>query len=430
MCWYCRVIIATIISILFTGCVVNQQTYTPPIGKKVFQQEDKLIVEALFYSDKNISKSIKIFDNLYQKSKKPIYLKEQIIYSFSTNEYNQTLNLIDKFIKNYPKQKEEVIKYKAFIYIKKKQYQKAISLIQEILKSKRNLDLYRLMAYIYILEKKYNLAINYLKSAYSINHSEKILAEMGDLFFKHLKRPNEAISYYQTHIRLYGCSELICKRLATIYRFLYDNENLIEIYKKLYKNSGNPEYARKVVFIYLIDKKYQEAIRFVKKNQLDKNLLIFIYKKKFEDKKDYKTAYKLYKLTKVPKLFFLYSVYKFNSSKKDKKAIENVIANMENLLKMKPDNPIYLNYFGYILIKYDVDYKRGIELVKKALKISPNVPEYLDSLAWGYYKIGECKKAETIINKVDIKEKEVEYHKKMIRRCNDDFRKDNQKNRR
>ena len=81
-------------------------------------------------------------------------------------------------------------------------------------------------------------AINYLKSAYSINHSEKILAEMGDLFFKHLKRPNEAISYYQTHIRLYGCSELICKRLATIYRFLYDNENLIEIYKKLLKIFG------------------------------------------------------------------------------------------------------------------------------------------------------------------------------------------------
>ena len=46
-----------------------------------------------------------------------------------------------------------------------------------------------------------------------------------------------------------------------------------------------------------------------------------------------------------------------------------------------------------------MDIKKGIKLVKEALLKEPNSPFYLDSLAWGYYKIGKCKEAKKIMNK-------------------------------
>ena len=51
------------------------------------------------------------------------------------------------------------------------------------------------------------------------------------------------------------------------------------------------------------------------------------------------------------------------------------------------------------MIDHDMDVKKGISLVKKALEKKPDNGYYLDSLAWGYYKLGEVKKAEKIQEK-------------------------------
>ena len=52
------------------------------------------------------------------------------------------------------------------------------------------------------------------------------------------------------------------------------------------------------------------------------------------------------------------------------------------------------------MIDFDIDVKKGISLVKSALKTSPNNIAYLDSLAWGYYKLNRCKEALDIMKKV------------------------------
>ena len=66
-----------------------------------------------------------------------------------------------------------------------------------------------------------------------------------------------------------------------------------------------------------------------------------------------------------------------------------------------------------------MDIKKGIKLVKEALLKEPNSPFYLDSLAWGYYKIGKCKEAKKIMKKLvkNSKEKEILMHWKKINEC-------------
>jgi len=65
--------------------------------------------------------------------------------------------------------------------------------------------------------------------------------------------------------------------------------------------------------------------------------------------------------------------------------------------------------------------KGGIELVKKALKVEPDSAFYIDSLAWGHYKLGECEKAyeemKKVIEKLGSEDKEIKTHWEKIEKC-------------
>ena len=71
------------------------------------------------------------------------------------------------------------------------------------------------------------------------------------------------------------------------------------------------------------------------------------------------------------------------------------------------------------MIELFLDIEKGIDLVKRALLQEPDSPYYIDSLAWGYYKLGDCEKAMdiilTIMSKID--EPEVKEHYEIIKKC-------------
>jgi cytochrome c-type biogenesis protein CcmH/NrfG len=85
------------------------------------------------------------------------------------------------------------------------------------------------------------------------------------------------------------------------------------------------------------------------------------------------------------------------------------------------DDSIYLNYYGYTLIDKDIDIKKGMKILENALNQQPDNTYYLDSLAWGYYKEGECKKAYELMEKVvaqeGLKEPEIAEHWDAIKKC-------------
>ncbi len=67
---------------------------------------------------------------------------------------------------------------------------------------------------------------------------------------------------------------------------------------------------------------------------------------------------------------------------------------LQNILKRTPDNPIALNNLGYFLLQRDERIDEAVELIKKAVKIDSNNASYLDSLGWGYYKLGKFDESE------------------------------------
>lgn len=61
--------------------------------------------------------------------------------------------------------------------------------------------------------------------------------------------------------------------------------------------------------------------------------------------------------------------------------------------KEDAQDAFFYNFLGYSLIDYDLDIKRGMDFVRKALALDSGSVLYLDSLAWGYYKLGNCLEA-------------------------------------
>ncbi len=401
------------------GCSVKTPN-TVPVGKKSFQNEDIMIVTALEaqrigrYKD-----ATKIFQSLYDKSQKANYLVQVAKMSFMSGNYKETLEVLKKGVRKYPKNLE-FKKLLVGLYIKEKRYKEAEKISLELLKKERTSQTLSILGDIYMLEKSYNLALKYYESAFKIDNSQKAMLNMANLLYKYLDRKQEAISYLETYIRLQDAGERVYFNLIKIYGEEKNIDGLISTYKKLYKKFKRDEYAKKIIELLMYKRDRNGAIEFMEKSGYNPDMLMNIYAsvKKFD--KAYEIAQKLYKETDKSEYLGKMAIYEYEANKDhlSKKVLDSVSQKFEAVLKDRQD-PLYLNYYGYLLIDHDLDVKKGIKLVKLALKKEPESPFYLDSLAWGYYKLDKCKEAMEVMKKFinENDEPEVTMHYKKILKC-------------
>jgi tetratricopeptide (TPR) repeat protein len=113
------------------------------------------------------------------------------------------------------------------------------------------------------------------------------------------------------------------------------------------------------------------------------------------------------------------SLYEASPDKNDKAMLAEVVKRFEIAMEKGIENTIYLNYYGYTLIDKDIDIEKGMKIIEKALIEQPDNSYYLDSLAWGNYKLGACKKALKLMKRVveieGLKEEEIRNHWNAIR---------------
>ena len=390
--------------------------------KKPFKDEDKYIMKALVYeSSGDYLDAAKVYKFLYKKTENKIYFRKYIQMLFSLKKYNELIKEADNFLnKNFDK---VVFEYKIFSLIKLGKLKEAKKELLEKF-NKKDEFFYSIMSFILAKEKNYKEALIYSKSLYALKPTKRNLLNLVDNLIK-MKKYNEALAYLQTHIRIHKCDYEICIRLAEIYKELYDIDNLASIYEKLGK--FDKKYYLLALNLYIDNKEYKKAINLVKKHHLSEEYLMYIY----EEMKDYKKAalvsMNLYLKTGDIKYFLKYTLYLYKMAPNDKENVKEVVRNLKEVVK-KIKTPFIYNFLGYLLIDYDINPKKGLEYVKKAVELKPDNIDYIDSLAWGYYKIKKCKEAWDIIKDIDTTDKEILKHKKLIKRCLDDFRKNHKSN--
>ncbi|GAB6073858.1 tetratricopeptide repeat protein [Nautilia lithotrophica] len=399
-------LITLILMFFIAGCSVKQ----PPVGKKVIPNEDEYIIKALMFEDENnLTAAVDTYKFLYDKTKKPVYYEKMIEDLFYQKKYKEVIELSSEYLeKKFDKQ---IFMYKILSLLEIKQINKA----KEELLSKLNKKdefFYRMMAFIYLKEKNYKKAADYLKSLYALNHNKETLLQLVDILIK-IKKYNEALAYLRTHLDMYGCEFDICLRLAIIYKQTYDYDSLANIYEKMGK--FDQKYLMFALRIYLDNEEYEKALKLIDKNNLGDEYKLIVY----ETKKDYKKAafyaYKLYEKTAKLPYLLKYCTYKYEANP-SKTTAKEIIPKLKYLLKFYPSAYLY-NFLGYIMIDNDIDVKEGLKYVQKAVEMKPDNEEYIDSLAWGYYKLGKCKEAWDIIKYIKLKDKEILMHKEKIKKC-------------
>ncbi len=66
---------------------------------------------------------------------------------------------------------------------------------------------------------------------------------------------------------------------------------------------------------------------------------------------------------------------------------------LEAALAFQPDHPLVLNYLGYSWADQGINLKRSLQLIRKAVSLSPSDGYITDSLGWVYYRMGKYKRA-------------------------------------
>ncbi len=418
-----KLLLLFVMTVFMTGCFETQPP--KPIikrHKKVFAAEDNYILFGLRAEQlQEYNTSASIFNTLYQKSHKKEYLYRSLQNSLAAKEYNnivQKINAIgikklDDFI---------LVRIKIVALMQLEKFEEAKDLAASLAQKSKEIDDYLLLSEIYVKQGKFNTAVKYLESAYSLDYNEKILDKIAIILYVNLNRKKDAIAYLETHTRVYGCSKSICLRLIGFYSNENNIDGLLSAYLRLYKIDTRDEISSKIVKIYEYKKDYLKLLGFLEESHSDDSLLLTLYQNLKNFKKAAPLAEKLY--TKTGEINYLgqSAIFTYESfADKNNKAMHKEV--MEKLKKVLESQEIalYLNYLGYIMIEHNIQLKQAIKYIKRALKIEPNSAYYLDSLAWGYYKLGNCKRADKIITEVVKLEggdnPEVQEHFQAIKKC-------------
>ncbi len=389
------------------------------INKK-FNPTDLYLLYALDASSRRDYKiAAEYFEKVYDEDSDFAYLDEAIKNIILTKDYDEIKRLIDKAIKLYPKN-NDLKRYLAAYYIDKKDFKKAHKLLNELVYTRNDEKSKELLAITLLNLKKYDQALSFYENAYKESSKEKYLIKLSDILYFYKNEKDRAISLLEHHESMLGCGKKVCFKLLDMYARKRDISSIIKTYKKLYFQTQNGEFANRLLDTYALQKDYDSAIEFLIKTNYNDDLLLEIYL----EKKDYTHALelvkRLYKSSKNPHYMARWAIieYESNGKKNSKNLIEDVSKKFESVID-KLDDPLYFNYYGYILIEHDINISKGMELVKKALKKEPESIFYLDSLAWGYYKDNNCSQALPIMEKLIDKteEKEIVEHYKKIQEC-------------
>jgi tetratricopeptide (TPR) repeat protein len=74
-------------------------------------------------------------------------------------------------------------------------------------------------------------------------------------------------------------------------------------------------------------------------------------------------------------------------------------ADLLQALKLKPDQPLVLNYLGYSWIDRGSHLHRGLQMIEKAVDLRPEDGYIVDSLGWAHYRLGDYHSAVEYLEK-------------------------------
>jgi len=394
------------------------------IDLKINQEHDLLIQAILNENKKNFEASATIYTELYRLTSKEEYALKEIESSLYIGKVSPNLEILERLAQKNPPDLKN-LKLLLFVYLTQKEYAKSKEIAQRVMNYSKSPYDYELCANPYIITNDYKMAVSILNKAYEKLPEDIFALKIALILEQYLHDNKGAIRILEKHVKEHGCNEKICTQLYNNYLNEKNIPALIKTYERIYAKTKKEEYLRGILRIYISIRDYKKAEQILQTQLKDNELLLEVYK----DQKDYpkilQQLQKMYKETLATKWLSQEAIYIYESSKdkNNSQMLQLVVKKFDEALKKGEVESLHLNYYGYTLIEHNLNVKKGIRLVEEALKSDKNNGFYIDSLAWGYYKLGECKKAYDIIYTIGTQkpwsdEIEVKEHFDAIKKCN------------
>ncbi|MDD2829118.1 MAG: hypothetical protein PHW18_06045 [Sulfuricurvum sp.] len=281
---------------------------------------------------------------------------------------------------------------------------------------------YALLADGYLKMANYQGGFGALQKGYNINFDNEMAERMALIQYVHLGEKKEAIAFLKQHIGVHGNSKVIGNRLGSFYADSGALDDAAQIYEETYDLSHDPLIAGEAIKIYVYQQNTLKLNALLEKSGVNDPFLLELYVRDKQFDKASELAKKLYKQDPNPLYLAQSSVFSYEAAKNknDPKLLDEVVGGLKQV-SIEMESPLYLNYLGYLLIDHDMNITEGMGYVKRALLQQPESPFYLDSLAWGHYKLNECSEALRLIKQVEsligTEEDEVREHLKAIEKC-------------
>ncbi|WP_417324272.1 hypothetical protein [Halarcobacter sp.] len=426
---YKRALVLLPIIFIFFGCVPQTSNLIKYDYKyKAYENENELILHALEYMKQgNRQKSSILFLNLFNKTLNDEYLFEYSRLAFSIKNYQDIITVVEANKEHIKKNEDKVSKIYILSLMQTKQVDKAKIVLDDLLKKYDTDSNKELLANIYLLKKDYEKAKDVFEEVYESTLTSNTLLNLVDVMYTYLNEKEDAINYLESHLKVYGCDNLVCSKLLGFYQEQKDINGVISVLKRTYisfkeddKNKYTVDKVYKLLMYYLEKKDINEAIAFLEETKANDEKLLALYQNARMSNKAYELVQKLYKRTGNLDYLAQVAMLEFEVAKDREKVLKSVIKKFEDVLAVL-DNHIYQNYLGYILIDYDIDVKKGLKLVEKALEKAPNNLAYIDSLAWGQYKLKDCKNAkinmQKVVDSAGLNDDEIRTHWEKIKEC-------------
>ncbi|MGP1359154.1 tetratricopeptide repeat protein [Campylobacter sp.] len=406
------------ILVIFISIFFNSQLLLAEDNKSI----NLRLMQALLFQDSgDVNASIQAYINIFKDTNQKTYLKEAIKLAFATK--NENLNALMSEGEKNLKDDSDFIRIKIANLVNFSKLNEAKNLMQELATKEPNAQNLLMLGTICMMQNEAATALKYFEEAYLLKPEEENLLRIVDILINRMDKIKDATKYLEKFKEDQGCTLKTCELLAEIYSQQRNFPKVIELFEELYDLSHDTSYLDKIVQFFIYEKNYKAAIEILKKYSYNDTTLIDLYAATNNFGDAYILAVKIYNESRDLNFLAKAAIYEYEMNKDslDEQKMTEILDKFEASVP-KLENDMFFNYYGYLLIDHDIDPRKGVELVQKALDISPDSPYYEDSLAWGYFKLGECKKAKSIMQHamkdVDFRaSKEAKEHLHLIERC-------------
>jgi tetratricopeptide (TPR) repeat protein len=429
-------ITASIILLSLSGCTNNIEAAIPnvktqektfDVKSKSFDLENEYIIFALEYENiRDYNKARSVYFKLFKETNKYEYFVKYLTLSFHVKDYNAVRDNAVKYLVEDIKEEELILRMHTFALIKLKENKEALAIAKKLSSKFPNAENIELLGSIYVDVKDYEKAEEQFLKAYNISNGANSLLALVKVQYHFNDKKTQAKKSILKYINTNSYNFNLCLQLLSFYELDKENEKIIPFLEKMYAQYQHTnekvslEKSKNLLIKYLVRNNTTKAVAFLEENNIEGSILLELYKNNKQFDKASLLLDKLYAKSNNPEYLAQQAILEFEMAKNKEEVINSVIAKFEKVLKSN-NNAVYQNYLAYILIDYDKDVKKGILLVKKALVLEPRNMAYIDTLAWGEYKVNNCKEAylqmKKVVDEIGLEEKEIKLHWEKIKEC-------------